>query len=251
MSGVSALMIGFLLGIKHATDADHLAAVATLATLATRQHSLAHSMKHGLAWGIGHSVTLLLFGGIVLALGTSIPQHVALALELVVGGMLILLGADVLRRLVRQRIHLHIHSHGARVRHVHAHSHAGEGLHRDLPHEHAHSGGLPRRALLVGMTHGMAGSAALVVLSLGAVQSWTAGLMFVALFGAGSIVGMASLSVAIAIPSRLTAPHLRGLYNGLTALIGAVSCVLGILTLYRIGVAEAARLGDLVSWMQS
>ncbi len=78
-----------------------------------------------------------------------------------------------------------------------------------------------------------------------------AGLMFVALFGAGSIVGMASLSVAIAIPLRLTAPHLRGLYNGLTALIGAVSCVLGILTVYRIGVAEAARLGGLVSWMQS
>jgi len=239
-------MIGFLLGIKHATDADHLAAVATLAA---RQHSLAQSMKHGVARGIGHSVTLLLFGGIVLALGTSIPQHVALALELVVGSMLILLGADVLRRLVRQRIHVHIHSHGARVRHVHAHSHAGEGLHR-LPHEHVHSGGLPLRALLVGMTHGMAGSAALVVLSLGAVQSWTAGLMFVALFGAGSIVGMASLSVAIAIPLRLTAPHLRGLYNGLTALIGAVSCVLGMLTVYRIGVAEAARLG-LVSWMQS
>jgi hypothetical protein len=248
VSEISALMIGFLLGIKHATDADHLAAVATLAA---RQHSLAQSMKHGVAWGIGHSVTLLLFGGIVLALGTSIPQDLALALELVVGSMLILLGADVLRRLVRQRIHVHIHSHGARVRHVHAHSHAGEGLHRHLPHEHTHSGGLPLRALLVGMTHGMAGSTALVVLSLGAVQSWTAGLMFVALFGAGSIVGMASLSVAIAIPLRLTAPHLRGLYNGLTASIGAVSCVLGMLTVYRIGVAEAARLGDLVSWMQS
>jgi uncharacterized membrane protein len=250
MSEISALMIGFLLGIKHATDADHLAAVATLAT---RQHSLAQSMKHGVAWGIGHSVTLLLFGGIVLVLGTSIPQHVALALELAVGGMLILLGADVLRRLLRQRVHVHVHAHGPGVRHVHAHSHVSEGVHNDSPHEHAHSGGLPLRALVVGMTHGMAGSAALIILSLGAVRSWTAGLMFVALFGAGSIVGMASLSVAIAIPLRLTAPHLRGLYNGLTTFIGGFSFALGILTVYRIGVAEAWRLGelDLGLWMQS
>jgi len=243
-------MIGLLLGIKHATDADHLAAVATLAT---RQHSLVQSVKHGVAWGIGHSVTLLLFGGIVLVLGTSIPQHVVFALELAVGGMLILLGADVLRRLLRQRIHVHIHTHGPRVRHVHAHSHVGGGVHGDSPHEHAHSGGLPLRALVVGVTHGMAGSAALVILSLGAVQSWTAGLMFVALFGTGSIIGMASLSVAIAIPLRLTAPHLRGLHNGLTTLIGGFSFALGILTLYRIGVAEAWRLGelDLGLWMQS
>jgi hypothetical protein len=97
----------------------------------------------------------------------------------------------------------------------------------------------------------MAGSAALVILSLGAVQSWTTGLLFVALFGAGSIVGMASLSVVIAIPLRLTAPHLRGLYNGLTALIGGLSCVLGILTVYRIGAAEASWLADLGLWIGS
>jgi High-affinity nickel-transport protein len=248
VSEISALMIGFLLGIKHATDADHLAAVATLAT---RRYSLAQSMKHGVAWGIGHSVTLLLFGGVVLVLGTSMPRQVALALELVVGCMLILLGADVLRRLRRQRIHIHIHTHGPRLRHAHAHSHALDGVHSASPHDHGHSGGLPLRALLVGITHGMAGSAALVILSVGAVQSWMTGLLFVALFGAGSIVGMASLSVAIAIPLRLTAPHLSWLYNGLTALIGGVSCALGVLMVYRIGVAEARWLGDLVSWMQS
>ena len=92
MNEFGVLMLGFVLGIKHATEADHLAAVATLAT---RQHSFAQSMKLGAAWGIGHSVTLLLFGGIVLALGTSISPLVALALELAVGGMLIGLGANV------------------------------------------------------------------------------------------------------------------------------------------------------------
>jgi hypothetical protein len=93
------------------------------------------------------------------------------------------------------------------------------------------------------MTHGMAGTAALVILSLGAVQSLTAGLAYIALFGAGSIVGMASLSVVIAIPLRLTAPRLGGLYKGLTALIGGSSCALGVLIVYRFGVVEALHLG--------
>ena len=121
MNEISALLIGFLLGLKHATEADHLVAVATLAT---RQHSLAQSMRQGVAWGIGHTVTLLLFGGVALALGTSIPPHLAGVLELAVGAMLILLGADVLRRFVRQRIHFHVHTHESGVRHLHAHGHA-------------------------------------------------------------------------------------------------------------------------------
>ncbi|HEY4646672.1 MAG TPA: hypothetical protein VIH25_10370 [Steroidobacteraceae bacterium] len=250
MNEFGVLMLGFVLGIKHATEADHLAAVATLAT---RQHSFAQSMKLGAAWGIGHSVTLLLFGGIVLALGTSISPLVALALELAVGGMLIGLGANVLYRLVQQRIHVHVHTHGLGLRHVHAHSHTAGGVHGDAAHEHAHAGGLPMRALAVGMTHGMAGTAALVVLSLGAVQSWPAGLAFIALFGTGSIIGMALLSVAIAIPLRLTAPRFGRLYKGLTALIGGLSCALGMLIVYRVGVAEALRLGWLNpgSWIQS
>jgi len=240
MNEFGVLMIGFLLGIKHATEADHLAAVATLVT---RHHSLAQSMRHGAAWGIGHTFTLLLFGGLVLALGTSVSQHLALALEVAVGGMLIALGGNVLYRLVRQRIHVHIHSHQMGGRHAHVHSHTVLDVHFDAAHEHAHAAGLPLRALAVGMTHGMAGTAALVVLSLGAVQSWTAGLAYIGLFGAGSVVGMALLSVVIAIPLRLTAPRLGRLYTGLTALIGGSSCALGVFIVYRFGVAEALHLG--------
>lgn len=235
MNEISALLLGFLLGIRHATDADHLVAVATFAT---RQHSLAQSMRQGVAWGIGHSVTLLLFGGIVLALGASIPPRVAMTLEVLVGAMLILLGANVLRRLIQQRIHVHVHAHGSAVRHLHAHSHVSEDLGGDARHAHAHAGGLPWRALAVGMTHGMAGSAALVVLSLGAVQSWKAGLAFIALFGMGSVAGMAALSIAIAIPLRLTA-RLGRVFNSLTAAIGGLSCALGLLTIYRIVIAQA------------
>lgn len=240
MSEISVLLIGLLLGMRHATDADHLAAVATLAT---QQHSLAQSMRQGVAWGIGHTVTLLLFGGVVLVLGASIPPRVAMTLELMVGGMLILLGVDVLRRLTHQRIHVHIHTHATEVRHLHVHSHVSAGLGADPRHVHAHAAGLPWRALAVGMTHGMAGSAALIVLSLGAAQSWKVGLAFIALFGMGSIAGMAVLSMVIAIPLRFTAAHFSRCFGGLTAVVGAYSCTLGLLTVCRIWIAQVAAFG--------
>jgi hypothetical protein len=228
---ISILLIGFLLGIRHATDPDHLVAVATLAV---RQHSLAQSVRQGVAWGVGHSVVLLLVGSVVLALGASIPRGVAMALELVVGGMLIALGVDVLRRLIRERIHVHVHTHESGIRHLHAHGHAAGAADAAAHHDHAHAG-LPWRALAIGMTHGMAGSAGLIVLSLGAVQSWQTGIVFIALFGAGSIVGMVALSIAIAIPLRLTAVHLSRLFSGLAAAVGGFSCVLGLLIICRIG----------------
>lgn len=237
MNEISVLLIGFLLGIRHATDADHLVAMATLVT---RRHSLAQTMKQGMAWGIGHSVALLACGGVVLALGASISQRVAMGLELLVGGMLIALGVDVLRRLVRERIHVHVHTHEAGVRHLHAHRHGAGNSPADACHGHAHTVcGLPWRALVVGTTHGLAGSAGLVVLSLGAMQSWQTGVVFIALFGIGSIIGMATLSVVIAIPLRLTAIHLGRLFHGLAAAIGACSCALGLLMIYRISALQA------------
>ena len=82
MTSLSILFIGFLLGMKHATEADHLAAMATLVT---QGNSLGHTVKQGIAWGIGHTLTLVLFGGIVLVLGKAIPRHMAQALEFSVG----------------------------------------------------------------------------------------------------------------------------------------------------------------------
>jgi hypothetical protein len=210
-----------------------------VATLAVRQHSLSQSVRQGLAWGIGHSVVLLVVGGAVLALGASIPRGVATALELVVAGMLIALGVDVLRRLARERIHVHVHTHEPGIRHLHAHGHAArDGRSPGHGHDHAHAG-LPWRALAIGMTHGMAGSAGLIVLSLGAVQSWQTGIVFIALFGSGSIVGMLVLSIAIAIPLRITAVHLGRLFNSLAVAIGGLSCALGLLMICRIGYLHA------------
>ena len=235
MTAISILFIGFLLGMKHATEADHLAAVATLAT---RQSSFAQAMVQGAAWGVGHTATLMLFGGVVLALGKSIPEHLAQSLEFGVGIMLIVLGADVLRRLARQGIHFHVHSHDTGETHVHAHSHAEVGPHESSAHRHEHARHAPLRALAVGMMHGMAGSAALILLSLGSVTSVGAGIAYIALFGAGSIVGMALLSVAIAIPLRLSATRLTWMHGGMTFCIGLFSCVLGTYVVYDIGIVE-------------
>ena len=124
MTTLSILAIGLLLGVKHATEADHLAAVATLAT---GQQSLRQTMRQGVAWGLGHTLTLMLFGGLVLWLGAAIPPRMAQGLEMAVGVMLVALGADVLWRLLRQRIHFRPHGRSAEPRHGHAHGRAGEG----------------------------------------------------------------------------------------------------------------------------
>lgn len=240
MTLLSILAVGFLLGMKHATEADHLAAVATLVT---RQSTASRTLMQGVAWGLGHTITLLLFGGVVLALGKSIPARLEQALEFGVALMLVALGADVLRRLARERMHLHVHSHGPHVTHVHAHGHAndtpgraaprGANRHAESPHEHAY--GLPVRALAVGTMHGLAGSAGLVLLSLQAVQSWTTGLVYIAIFGVGSIAGMAVLSVAIALPLRLSAGRLGIVHGSTTAILGAFSFGLGLYLVYEIG----------------
>ena len=218
--------------MQHATEADHLAAVATLAT---RQGSLGQTVRQGVAWGVGHALTLMAFGGAVLLLGQAISPGLEQALETAVGVMLVLLGADVLRRMVRDRIHFHVHRHGPRVAHVHAHSHRGEGAHAESAHRHAHPRRWPLRALAVGMMHGLAGSAALVVLALQALPSAGLGLGYIALFGLGSIAGMALLSAVVALPLRLSSRRLTGLHRSMTALVGAGSCVLGIVMVVEIG----------------
>jgi ABC-type nickel/cobalt efflux system permease component RcnA len=162
----------------------------------------------------------------VLLVDGVLPERLALWLEAAVGIMLILLGADVLRRLLRERLHFHSHSHGA-SRHIHAHSHAGERRHEASGHDHEHPHFLPRRALVIGLVHGLAGSAALVLLTVEAMDSLLSGLLYMALFGLGSILGMGLLSCAIALPLRYAARQLTWGYSVLTALLGAFSIGLG------------------------
>ena len=244
MTLFSILIVGLLLGMKHATEADHLAAVATLAT---REATLAQTLRQGVAWGVGHTLSLMGFGGVVFLLDRAISPSLEQALETAVGIMLVVLGADVLRRLIVERIHFHVHRHasqdGQLHEHVHAHSHRGEGAHQASVHRNEHARRWPLRALAVGMMHGLAGSAALVMLSLKSLPSWSIGLGYIVVFGVGSIVGMALLSVAIALPLRLSAPYLIGLHRSMTALIGLFSCALGSYMVVEIGYLRATLFG--------
>jgi ABC-type nickel/cobalt efflux system permease component RcnA len=228
MSVGTILLLGLLLGMRHALDADHLAAVATLVT---RSRSVGQTLLQGVAWGAGHTLTLLLFGGAVLVLGLVLPEPAALALELAVGVMLVVLGAELLYRLWRGRVHFHAHRHADGAAHFHAHAHAGEAQHDPDRHEHDH--GFPLRALLVGMVHGMAGSAALILLSVETLRAPAWGLVYIALFGIGSIAGMAALSVVIAIPMRLTSRRLDRAHGGLSALVGLGTVLLGCYVVFR------------------
>ena len=215
------LGLGFLLGMQHALEADHIAAVSSIA--ARRSH-VADIVKHGLTWGLGHTLTLFVFAGAAILLGRAIPDGVARPIETAVGVMLIGLGGHVLWRLWRDRVHFHRHGHGDGTVHFHAHSHAGE----TTPHAHDH--GFRWRTLLVGLMHGMAGSAALLVLAVTQASSPAVGLGYVALFGIGSMIGMGALSTVIAVPLAVSARLLTWANRGLQGAVGLATVAIGIVT---------------------
>jgi high-affinity nickel permease len=223
------LGLGFLLGMQHALEADHIAAVSSIAA---RRTQIGDIVRHGLTWGLGHTLTLFVFAGAALLLGHAIPEQVARPIETAVGIMLVGLGAHVLWRLWRDRMHFHKHGHGDGTVHIHAHSHAGETVaHACAAHAHAH--GFRWRTLLVGLMHGMAGSAALLVLTVSQASSPAVGLGYVALFGIGSMVGMGALSTVIAVPLAVSARWLTWANRGLQGAVGIVTIAIGLTTIYE------------------
>ncbi len=217
MTILSILLMSLLIGMRHALESDHLAAVASLAT---RSPSLRQTVRLGATWGLGHTLALFLFGSVVLWMDTVMPERLAHWLEFAVGLMLVGLGIDVLRRLWRERVHFHVHRHSDGTVHFHAHSHQGQRAHDTDAHRHEHPQGFPLRALLVGLVHGMAGSAALILLTLQTLHDPWLGMLYMLVFGIGSILGMAAVSVVIAWPLKATGRRLTWAHNGLQATIG-------------------------------
>jgi hypothetical protein len=212
----SLMALGFVLGLRHATEADHLAAISTIVT---ERRSLLSSLLVGAAWGLGHTLALLLAGVGVLLLRYQMTDRMAHALELCVGMMLVLLGANVLRTLVHR---------AASRRHDHA-----------TVASHSHSDAwLPTRPLLVGMVHGLAGSAPLLLLTLTVMSSPLAAFSYIAVFGVGSIVGMTIMSLLVSVPARLTVQFART-NLALRGLSGLLSVGLGLFIVYEIGVVTA------------
>ncbi len=260
---LSALGVGFALGLKHALDADHLAAVAAM--VGERRGSLFGSSMVGMIWGAGHAAALAGAGLLVVVLGVRIPEGLAAWMEFAVGAALALIGGRLLWMFRRGALlHTHPHAHGERE-HFHPHVHVAgadpsrdphdaqdaasepfagpsgprrtsapsfaTASHHDLPRAARRllaPAGAGRRPFLVGVLHGMAGSAALMLVVLATISGTAARLAYIALFAAGSVAGMIAMSTLVGLPFTLGGPHDGGTQRGLRLAAGAVSLGLGL-----------------------
>ena len=222
----SLLSLGFLLGLKHALDADHVAAILTIAT---ENRTFWRSSLIGFCWGVGHTVILLVVGTAVLLFKLTIPSAWAKLFEVAVGVMLVGLGLSVAFALWRERVHLHAHRHNHGEQHRHLHSHS-----RGAHHDHLHRFRLEYKSLAVGMVHGLAGSAALLLLVLAPVPSLGVGLVYILVFGAGSILGMVFLATAMSIPFAMSAERTARVHQTLRAAAALFSIVLGSTILFEL-----------------
>jgi len=229
----SILFLGFFLGMQHALEADHLAAVSSISV---GEASMRNIVTHGAIWGTGHTLTLMLFAGGAVLLGLEFNESLTGALEFCVGIMLVYLGFGVIRGLIKSKVHIHIHNHDEGP-HIHAHTHSDAKLEHDSDaHHHVHQKRMPIRTLLIGMTHGLAGSSALVILVASTTRSPFIGLCYVALFGLGSILGMATLSAVIAVPFLKSANRFNTWFGtGLRSLVGVGTLVIGSQIIYHNG----------------
>ncbi|MBI4551518.1 MAG: sulfite exporter TauE/SafE family protein [Candidatus Latescibacteria bacterium] len=225
----STLGLGFVLGLKHALDADHLVAVTTIVS---ERKGVFGSSLVGALWGLGHTAALLVVGLVVVALNLRIPDRLALALEFAVAVMLVVLGVDLIRKLIRgATLHVHSHEHGA---HWHVHPHLHEGTAGTDAHSH-HPVRLGTKPFFIGMVHGLAGSAALMLLVLVTIPSRTLALIYIGVFGIGSIGGMLVMSTLVGLPFAMTAQRFSRLNMTVRALAGVFSVGFGLFLAWQIG----------------
>jgi hypothetical protein len=218
---IAALGLGFLLGLRHALEADHVAAVSTFAT---QDRSLLRSCLRGTLWGIGHTAALLAAGVVVIAFKVRIPPEVERLMETLIALVLVLLGGHVLlRALGASSVHRHEHVHGGVAhRHFHVHVGAADG------HDHVHPLAGARKPLLLGLLHGLGGGGALVLVVLTTLPSPAAAFLYILVFGIGSTAGMLLLSGLIGLPFVLLAPGSVRISLALQIAVGVVSVLIGI-----------------------
>ena len=227
------LALGFVVGMGHALEADHLAAVGALSAKKASRKRLA---LLGATWGLGHTITLFALCAAVIFLGLVLTERLSAALEFSVGIMLVVLGFQVVFKMRRKKVHFHVHDHGDGHRHIHAHSHEESKVaHSADAHEHKHAKGFPLKALLVGLVHGAAGSAGLIALALAATRDSWAALSYVAAFGIGSIIGMALLTLAASWPLGYAQSGTGWLFKGTQMAIAAIAIWIGVSVMLETG----------------
>jgi len=225
----AALTFGFILGLRHALDPDHLVAVSTIVS---EHRSVASSSLVGTFWGLGHTASLLAISVVLLLLRASIPEHITRWMEVPVAGMLIALGVAATWRAMRDRgwqIHTHSHAHNEAGAHTHLHIHTQD--------EHSHRHRLfrvGRRPFLAGVAHGVSGSAALTLAVLTTIPSVALGLIYITVFGIGSIGGMLLMSALIGLPFAVTAKRFSILNGGIRLFAGLFSIVFGLMLAWKL-----------------
>src|SRR3954453_23586404 len=177
VSLLSILLLGFLLDIKHAIEPDHIIAVSTIAS---ESKNLKRSVFAGVYWGIGHTATLFIVGMFLIVAKNTITDTVALSLEFIVGIMLVSLGLNSILAFIKHRHHSH-----------------------DIPNQDKNSRS-HLKSFFIGLIHGLAGSAAMVLLTMSTVSTAWQGALYILIFGCGTVVGMLSFSTVIGIPFVLT-----------------------------------------------
>jgi len=232
----TTLTLGFVLGLRHALDADHLAAVSTFAS---EEKSLFRSSLIGVSWGMGHTAALLVFGLAVAAFRLALTPRLTQFLEFLVGLMLIALGANVLFKLWKgSALHAHAHAHDG-VEHKHLHVHVAEPRY-EHQHQHQHRtlrlGGRP---FMVGVVHGLAGTAALMMLVVGTIPSLLLAAAYILVFGVGSIGGMVVMSVLISVPLAIASSRLRFVERGIRVVAGLFSLGFGGYLTWDVGLIQA------------
>ncbi|MGB9476371.1 MAG: hypothetical protein WCE87_15000 [Candidatus Udaeobacter sp.] len=251
MTLLSILFLGFFLGMRHATDSDHVVAVTTIVS---RQRHIGSAAMTGVFWGIGHSITLLVVGGAIILFGVVIPERLGMGLEFCVAIMLVLLGLLNLRAFRHsvesvspsQHLHEHTHRHGDFI-HSHPHKHS--------PEEHGHAedavptARLDRqfgnwklyralRPTIIGIVHGLAGSAAVALLVLPVIRNPIWAMMYLVIFGVGTIAGMMLITAAIAAPITYSANRFRLFNRHIGAAAGMLSLIFGLFLFYQIGFVD-------------
>ncbi|MEW6125557.1 MAG: urease accessory protein UreH [Acidobacteriota bacterium] len=222
-SVIAILSLGFIYGLRHALDADHLVAVSTIVS---EHKSLWRSSLIGTFWGLGHTASLLGVGIVVLLLKISIPKHIEPWMEMPVALMLIALGGLAVWQAFRNQavsIHSHIHEHNSEGEHSHVHIH----LQNQHNHQH-HLIRIGRKPFLVGMVHGFAGSAALMLIALTTVPTVALGLAYIAIFGIGSVGGMLLMSAMIGLPFVATAEKFASFNRAIRIVAGLFSIGFGL-----------------------
>lgn len=231
-SPLVTLLLALALGLKHSTEADHLAAVSTLVT---DSHGARRGAAVGAFWGFGHLLTLFLLGAILVTFRLPVAPRVSWLFELLVAFVLIGLGTRTLILAARGKHHFHAHEHAGRAHaHLHFHPVAAEHSHAHDPHDH-----LPKapaaagiRSLLVGMAHGLAGTASLTLLILTTIPSRALGVAYLIVFGAGALLGMAGFGAVLGAPLGRAVAHLDWLW-ALRVTAGAFSFGLGVFLAVR------------------